>query len=172
MKRGKMRRNYGHEPRQRLWPMPVEAIIDHPGLKNAPSVVYGAVMRLLHHFWACDCKPLPEATRELESIGRMTEHLWRNHGALIMEVVTDALPSLIQYYDARVTRKTNLKNLSMRAEGKRALQAQQRAETEVRRRMGHNQVQQVRESKRVRVAAPSLPPPTPTDGVRVMVDKF
>jgi hypothetical protein len=144
-----------------MLPMPVEAIIDHPLLLNAPSIVYGAVLRLVHHYWRCECEALPDNVRELESIGRMTEHLWRNHGDLIMRVVGDVTPSLDHYFAVRVARRNNLKDLSGRASALRALGAAKKTSADVKRRMGQADLSIPRkQTKRVDAPPPIITSPS------------
>lgn len=126
----------GQGNRKRLFPMPVEAIIDHPRLIMTPTPLFGAVMRLLLHYWASECEPLPEERLELQSIGRMPERMMRDHGDFIRQVVADLLPALDKYYAVRVSRATVIKELQDRSKGVRALKAMNRSDAEVEKRMG------------------------------------
>ena len=116
--------------------MPVEAVLDHPKMIGAKSVFYGCVMRLLHHYWKTECDELPTETRELESIGHFTEHLWRQHGEDIMRVVRDVIPSLDHYYAVRVQQLQHLKDNAMTGVGVRRAKAAQVERDEAKTRMG------------------------------------
>jgi len=105
--------------RRRLWPMPVEAIIDHPGLMLEKSFVFGIVMRLLLHYWNTDCAPLTTETKDLESIARAGEHAFEQHAARFMPIVYDILPTLDHYYAVRVNRLNHVRNLSQLGVGVR-----------------------------------------------------
>jgi hypothetical protein len=57
-------------PRHRLFPMPVPCLIDHPEAMALPAAAFGMLSRLCLHFWATECRPLPESQDELRSIVR------------------------------------------------------------------------------------------------------
>ena len=56
--------------RRRIWPMPVEALIDSPDFLAMPAAGAGIVIRMALHFWQTDCRPLPVADHELRNIAR------------------------------------------------------------------------------------------------------
>jgi hypothetical protein len=56
--------------RRKLYPMPIEGLIDHPDAIALPAAAYGMLARLCGHFWATECRPLPESQDELRSVVR------------------------------------------------------------------------------------------------------
>ncbi len=87
--------------RRRLPPMPIEEIRDNPVLLAAPAAGYGMAMRLLHHFWETDCRPLPTQSEELRSIARSHGPTWRNHRDVIMPVVLAIAEDLVRWRTSR-----------------------------------------------------------------------
>jgi hypothetical protein len=43
-------------PRRKLYPIPIEGLIDHPQAMALPAAAYGMLCRLSHHFWATECR--------------------------------------------------------------------------------------------------------------------
>lgn len=88
--------------RRRIYPMPVEALYDHPDFIAMPAAGAGIVIRLLLHFWITECRPLPVADHELRAIGRVHTPTWRHWKAQAMTVVEALAPDMRTAYQSRV----------------------------------------------------------------------
>lgn len=115
--------------RRRLYPMPVEALVDHPELLAMPVAGAGMVFRLALHFWATGCRPLPSADHELRAIARAHPPTWRVWKASVLNVLEDIRPELEAY---RLTRETKADQLRIAgqtgADRKRARKRARQAE--------------------------------------------
>lgn len=110
--------------RRRLYPMPMEGIIDHPSAITLPAAGFGMLMRLSLHFWASECEPLPTSDDELQAIARAHRPTWRTWKAKILSVFDDVRPELEAYYLLRVQRRNHLSRLGNTAAGIKRLRAQ------------------------------------------------
>lgn len=117
-----MSRSHVH-PRRRLYPMPVETIIDHPDFIAMPAAGRGILFSLLTHFWSTECRPLPKSDRELRSIGRAHVPTWKHWGASVLKVFNDVRPVLESYKNIRDMKATTLSLLGQKTTSKRRAQA-------------------------------------------------
>jgi hypothetical protein len=95
--------------RRRIYPMPVEGILDHPDAMALPSAGYGMLLRLVYHFWQTMCRPLPVSDDQLYSIARAHRPTWRRWKPTIMRVFEDIRPELEAYFTLREARRTTLR---------------------------------------------------------------
>ena len=95
--------------RRRLYPMPVEALFDHPAYKALPAAGAGLVNRLLEHFWLTDCRPLPNDEGQLFAIARAHRPTWQHYKTEIMKIFHDVAPEMQQYHAEREARRTQLR---------------------------------------------------------------
>ena len=96
-------------PRRKLYPMPVEGLVDHPELLAMPAAGAGIVFRLALHFWQTECRPLPTADHELRAIGRVHTPTWRHWKASALRVFEDIRPELEAYWLRRSTKADTLR---------------------------------------------------------------
>jgi|HubBroStandDraft_1064217.scaffolds.fasta_scaffold130713_4 uncharacterized protein YdaU (DUF1376 family) len=103
--------------------MPVERIIDHPELLTMGAAPYGILMRLVHHFWNTECRPLPKDNDHLASIACAHRPTWVRLKPQILKIFDDIRPHLEAYYDLRVRRGTHLSRLANKRAGIMKLRA-------------------------------------------------
>ena len=76
--------------------MPVEDIVDNPRVLVLPAAAYGILVRLLVHFWRSECRPLPKAAHELQSIARAHRPTWRIWSNEILAILDELKPVFIK----------------------------------------------------------------------------
>ncbi|MDE2570885.1 MAG: hypothetical protein KGM93_18445 [Sphingomonadales bacterium] len=103
--------------------MPIEALVDHPEAMTLPTAGFGILLRLVLHFWATECRPLPVADHELRSIARAHAPTWRRWKPVVLRVFEACRPELDAYYDLRETKRTTLSRLGYKTAGRRRLKA-------------------------------------------------
>ena len=96
-------------PSSTRFPMPVDALTRHPEALSFGPAPFGMLSRLLLHYWATDCRPLPEADYMLRSIARAHPPTWRRHREAIVRVFSDLAPDLARHHGARQSRRENLR---------------------------------------------------------------
>jgi hypothetical protein len=101
-------------PRRKLYPMPIEGLIDHPVARDLPAAAFGMLSRLCLHFWAAECRPLPKSEDELFAIARAHRPTWRRWKAQILKAFEDIRPELERYFQLRESKGTTLRLLSDR----------------------------------------------------------
>lgn len=94
---------------RKLYPMPVDGLFGHPDLLTMPAAGAGMVLRLLLHFWATDCRPLPKADHELKAIARAHTPTWVTWKSSVLKVVADMEPALVAYWNERTTKSKGLR---------------------------------------------------------------
>jgi hypothetical protein len=112
--------------RRRLYPMPVEGLIDHPHAMALPAAAFGMLCRLSLHFWRTECRALPRSQDELRSIARAHLPTWRRWKADILKVFEDIRPELERYYEGRESRGGTIRMVALR--GSAAAAANRRRE--------------------------------------------
>ena len=112
--------------RRKLYPMPIEGLIDGPLAMALPAAAYGMLCRLSHHFWATECRPLPRSEDELRSIARAHRPTWRRWQADILKVFEEMRPELERYYQWRESRGSTIRMVGER--GRAAREAKRRLE--------------------------------------------
>ena len=109
--------------RRRIFPMPVEKLLDHPEVLTLPAAGMGILTRLLLHFWQSECRPLPVADHELRSIGRAHAPTWRHWKPVVLRVFEAIKPELQAYLALRQTKATTIQMLGQRGASKVKVQA-------------------------------------------------
>jgi len=115
----------------RLYPFPVESLIDHPDAIALPAAGFGILMRLFLHFWLTRCQPLPGADHELRGIGRVHLPTWCRWKAIVLKILEDIRPQLEAYYALRESRRAALSigaHTTNAKRGAKALQSSLRAQ--------------------------------------------
>lgn len=112
-----------HTGRRRLYPMPVEAILDHPEFPTLNDVGAGMLFRLASHYWQTECRPLPAADYELRNVCRSHPAAWRRLKPVVMRIWEAAKPALDAYYQRRVSGADVLRIAAHKRTGKQRLQA-------------------------------------------------
>lgn len=110
--------------------MPVEPVIDHPGSLALPSAAYGMLMRLCHHFWATDCRPLPLGSDDARHIARAHRPTWKIWESQVNAILADVLPELEAYFNWRENNRAHLVRIGATGNGVVKLRAINRAARE------------------------------------------
>ena len=100
--------------RRKIPPMPIEAFALHPKVLAMNSAGYGAVARLLLHFWMTDCAPLPETDYARFLIARAHKPTWATYRADIREILDEVCPELRESLALYKSRSSILRGLSER----------------------------------------------------------
>lgn len=125
--------------RKKLFPMPVDGVIDHPQALAMPPASYGMLMRIVHHYWATHCAPLPLSDDQLFSIARAHRPTWRAWKPVILQVFEAVRPAMDAYYTQRTTKTAGLRISASKGAAVRMAQAS---------------------AARIAASAPPLPDPT------------
>ena len=75
-------------------PMPREIVTQHPRVVAMNSAAYGMLNRILDHFWATDCAPLPETDFQILMLSRAHKPTWAQNRDEIKAVLRDVTPEL------------------------------------------------------------------------------
>jgi hypothetical protein len=94
--------------KRRLYPFPVESLIDHPDAIALPAAGFEILMRLSSHFCLTRCQPLPVADHELQGMARAHPPTWRRWKPIVLKILADIRPQLEAYYALRDSRRTAL----------------------------------------------------------------
>ena len=106
-----------------LFPLPVEALIDHPLAMTLPASAFGMLARLTLHVWQSECRPLPVADHELMHLARAHAPSWRRYKGAVLSIVEDIRPSLEAYRRQREGARRGLQNAAHSANATRRLNA-------------------------------------------------
>jgi hypothetical protein len=87
--------------RNRLYPCPLDPILDHPDFVALPAAGAGMVLRLCGHAWQTAMRPLPDADHELRAISRAHLATWSAHKAEVLRVYEAWRPAAEAYYRQR-----------------------------------------------------------------------
>lgn len=151
--------------RRKLWPMPVEGIVDHPIAIAMPSAAFGALLRLCIHYWASECRPLPGDDFTLRQLSRTHGPTWRHHKPEIMQVFSDVRPEIERAFTARRNRISTLRIAGMRGGEKKTAMAQARriaeSQSPIEARTHHDFTPPTREPSAPRPAPPETRPKRP-----------
>jgi hypothetical protein len=94
--------------RRRIYPMPVEGLVDNPDFIAMPAAGVGILFRLCLHFWLSECRPLPKSDDELQAISRAHRPTWRTWRHTVLKIFEAIRPDLEAYYALRESRRASL----------------------------------------------------------------
>lgn len=97
--------------RRRLYPMPVEALIDDPLGITFPSAAFGMLAKLCLYFWNSECRPIPISDEHIRQIVGAHKPTWRRWNTQILEVFERVRPELESYFQSRETKASTLSRL-------------------------------------------------------------
>ena len=83
---------------RKLFPLPVQPILDNPTYKALPAAGVGILFRLVAHWWETDLRPLPIADHDLRAISRAHLNTWKEHKADILQAIAAIQPELAAYH--------------------------------------------------------------------------
>lgn len=101
--------------RRRLYPMPIEGLVDHPIAMSAPPSVYGSICRLTLHWWVTYPEPMPTGDAELRNLARTSAKVWLEHKHRILQVLSDIKPAMEGYWRMRTGSERGLANARLQA---------------------------------------------------------
>lgn len=90
--------------RRRMFPLPVEGVVDHPQFIAMPAAGRGMLMTLILYYWQSECAPLPTKGSEIFCIMRTHTPTWATHKDTIMSIFNAVKPELDAYFQERKTR--------------------------------------------------------------------
>lgn len=114
--------------RPKIFPMPVEQLIDNPDFIALPAAGRGMLFTLMLYFWQTGCRPIPTSEAQLQHICRAHNATWYGHKDEILKIFLDVEPNLRHYYEVREGKHLSLQAASLAGlatRTKRKRQAQQ-----------------------------------------------
>lgn len=108
---------------RKLFPIPIQAILEHPEFPTLNDVGAGMVFRLISHYWITDLRPLPDKDHELRNICRSHPQPWRRLKPAVMRIFHDCRPALDAYWHDRDRKLTTLSFARSKGHAKKRLQA-------------------------------------------------
>ena len=81
---------------KRLPAFAIERLMMHPLALTLPAAAFGMLCRLIFHFIASECRPVPPEGENLRSIMRAHKSTWAIHRLDIMAVFRELEPELIE----------------------------------------------------------------------------
>jgi len=81
---------------RRLPAFAIDMLTQHPLALTLPAAGFGMLCRLLFHFIATNCRPIPPESDDLRGIMRAHRGTWTQHRESILAVFRDLEPQLIE----------------------------------------------------------------------------
>jgi len=81
---------------RRLPAFAIDMLTQHPLALTLPAAAFGMLCRLIFHFIASECRPVPPEGENLRSIMRAHKSTWAIHRLDIMAVFRELEPELIR----------------------------------------------------------------------------
>ena len=81
---------------RRLPAFAIDMLTQHPLALTLPAAGFGMLCRLLFHFIATNCRPIPPEGDDLRGIMRAHRGTWTQHRESILAVFRDLEPQLIE----------------------------------------------------------------------------
>ena len=99
---------------------PIHLVRAHPVALAMGSAAIGILYRILEHYWATDCRDLPERDQDMMALARAHRATWVAHKQEIYEVLRDLAPAIREAWRKREINNVNLMQLRERAAAARA----------------------------------------------------
>ena len=100
--------------RRKLAPFPLHLLIDNPRALSLPAAGFGMLSRLLCHYWATDCKPLPSSNDELRCIMRAHFATFKAYRSELLSIFAELEPELERSFRTYQNRSNNVRELGQR----------------------------------------------------------
>lgn len=100
--------------RRRIPPMPIEDILDHPKMVNAPAAARGMLWELCAHFWRAECAEFTRDEDTLRWIMKAHRPTFRTWKVTMLEVFDEIRPRLERALERRDNARGNLDRLRER----------------------------------------------------------
>jgi hypothetical protein len=145
---------------RRLPAFAIDMLTQHPLALTLPAAGFGMLCRLLFHFIATNCRPIPPEGDDLRGIMRAHRGTWTQHRESILAVFRDLEPQLIE-----AQRLYELRRAAITAAGESGRAAQRlRAMGNRPPRSKPTDPMQVTTPKRAPITHAPRPLPNPEDG--------
>ena len=108
-------------------PAALEPFAYHPEIIALPSIVSGALLRLVVHWYLTDCRELPKADHELAAIARAHRTTWRKYNADILRLFGELRTELLAIEARRVANYAHLDRIRDRGIATKKLKTLQKA---------------------------------------------
>ena len=145
---------------RRLPAFAIERLMMHPLALTLPAAAFGMLCRLIFHFIASECRPVPPEGENLRSIMRAHKSTWAIHRLDIMAVFRELEPELIEAEQAYRRRLQRVKDLGEKGRVSQRL----RALKETPPRSKPTDPMQITAPKRAPITQAPRPIPTASDG--------
>lgn len=145
---------------RRLPAFAIERLMMHPLALTLPAAAFGMLCRLIFHFIASECRPVPPEGENLRSIMRAHKSTWAIHRLDIMAVFRELEPELIEAEQAYRRRLQRVKDLGEKGRVSQRL----RALKETPPRSKPADPMQITTPKRAPITQAPRPFPNPGDG--------
>ena len=90
------------KPASTFWPIPWEAIHTHPRSATLTPTGYGILARIVAHYCATRCAPLPlDTDTRMAIIAHSHLKTWREWKSPILSILETAIPPIQAYYAKR-----------------------------------------------------------------------
>jgi len=147
-------------PPRRLPAFAIDLLAHHPIALTLPAAGFGMLCRLVFHFIATQCRPIPKMSDDLCGIMRAHRPTFNTHKADIMAVFRELEPELIEAEQAYRRRLQRVKDLGEKGRVSQRL----RALKETPSRSKPADPLQVTTPKRAPITHAPRPLPNPNDG--------
>jgi len=101
-----------------MFPMPVQALMDHPEFHQMSAAACGMTVRLVFHYWRTECAELP-SKGELYCVCRPHRRTWASHYPQMMRIFNEIRPGLDRYFAERSARKSIIQSVQANQAAKR-----------------------------------------------------
>lgn len=112
--------------RRRIFPLPVEGIIDSPEFLNLPAAGRGMLFTMILHYWQSGCAPLPTKGSEVFAIVRAHPNTWATHRVAIERIFNGIKSELDDYQNYRNGRYEALREMGAKGHAVQRLVALRR----------------------------------------------
>ena len=145
---------------KRLPAFAIDMLTQHPLALTLPAAGFGMLARLIFHFIATNCRPIPPEGDDLRGIMRAHRGTWTQHRESILAVFRDLEPRLIEAEQAYQRRLQRVKDLGEKGRVSQRL----RALKETPPRSKPADPMQITAPKRAPITHAPRPLPNPSDG--------
>ena len=108
---------------KRLPAFAIDMLTQHPLALTLPAAGFGMLARLIFHFIATNCRPIPPEGDDLRGIMRAHRGTWTQHRESILAVFHDLEPQLIEAEQAYRRRLQRVKDLGEKGRVSQRLRA-------------------------------------------------
>ena len=145
---------------KRLPAFAIDMLTQHPLALTLPAAGFGMLCRLIFHFIATQCRPIPKMSDDLCGIMRAHRPTFNTHRADIMAIFRELEPELIEAEQAYRRRLQRVKDLGEKGRVSQRLRALKEAPPQSK----PTDPMQITAPKRAPITHAPRPLPNPSDG--------